>query len=839
MDLLDDIVKEFLIESYENLDRLDQDLMALEDVPDDRNRLSSVFRAIHTIKGTSGFLAFNKLEHVTHVGESLLVMLRDGKMRLNNVIANGLLAMVDAVRKIMASIESGQGEGDTDYTELVATLERLQVTGGVEVTAEAPAPTETERVTQILEMVAQQVEIMTEIPSSPAVSVQEVVTTKKPRATTRRRKKSGKDSECGASTAVMELPPKSAWDAESIAKQHEAPVAIAPAQRPAVLSESEIHVTNEPLHHDLNHDTVAKNGPSNEGDALERGQPSSVSDSTIRIDVTLLDRLMNLVGELVLARNQILQYSRSTEDASLIAASQRLNLITTELQEGVMKTRMQPIQNVWAKLPRVVRDLSMTCKKKVQVKMEGADTELDKTILEAIRDPLTHIVRNSVDHGIESPEVREAKGKPAEGTLLLRAFHEGGQVNIEIRDDGGGINLARVKEKGISQNLITPDQAAAMSDRELMNLILLPGFSTAAAVTNVSGRGVGMDVVKTNVEKIGGTLEIYSDFGVGTTLRIKIPLTLAIVPALMVTAGQERYAIPQNSLVELVRLEGDRARRDIEHIHEAPVYRLRGNLLPLLYLDEQLQLRPARSGVELSQESVVNIVVLNAEDRQFGLVVDEINDTEEIVVKPLGPHLKEITSYAGVTIMGDGTVSLILDVLGIAKRAHIVTSSRDRHKSQVAAKEPSADSMKHTLLLLGLGETQRMAIPLSLVSRLEELPKKSIEWADGKQVVQYSGQIMPLIHLGESLCIGHTEDHTLDNLQVVVYSENGRSVGLVVDRILDIVETTLTMQQTGRRPGVLGSSVIQNRVTDVLDIHNLILATDQDFFTPPPTTLAI
>ena len=838
MDLLDDIVKEFLIESYENLDRLDQDLMALEDVPDDRNRLSSVFRAIHTIKGTSGFLAFNKLEHVTHVGESLLVMLRDGKLRLNNVIANGLLAMVDAVRKIMASIEAGQGEGDADYSELVATLERLQVTGGVETAAEVDGPTETERASQVLEMIAQQVEMMSEIGTQADTTLKESRPAKKARKTTGRRKKGSKQSETSSNTAVMELPSASAETLEATVSRHEAAAHVT-APRTATVVEADSPAIHEAVHHDATHDVGAKIPSGNDGDALEKGQGTSVSDSTIRIDVTLLDRLMNLVGELVLARNQILQYSRSTEDASLIAASQRLNLITTELQEGVMKTRMQPIQNVWAKLPRVVRDLSMTCRKKVQVKMEGADTELDKTILEAIRDPLTHIVRNSVDHGIESPEVREAKGKPAEGTLLLRAFHEGGQVNIEISDDGGGINLTRVKEKGISQGLITADQAAAMSERELMNLILLPGFSTAAAVTNVSGRGVGMDVVKTNVEKIGGTLDIHSNFGEGTTLRIKIPLTLAIVPALMVTADKERYAIPQNSLVELVRLEGDRARKDIEHIHDAPVYRLRGNLLPLLYLDEQLQLRPARSGVELSQESVVNIVVLNAEDRQFGLVVDEINDTEEIVVKPLGPHLKEITSYAGVTIMGDGTVSLILDVLGIAKRAHIVTASRDRHKTQVAAKEQSADCLKHTLLLLGLGETQRMAIPLSLVSRLEELPTRSIEWADGKQVVQYSGQIMPLIHLGDSLVMGHINDQSLENLQVVVYSENGRSVGLVVDRILDIVETTLTMQQTGKRPGVLGSAVIQNRVTDVLDIHNLILSSDQDFFSPPPTTLAI
>jgi two-component system, chemotaxis family, sensor kinase CheA len=541
----------------------------------------------------------------------------------------------------------------------------------------------------------------------------------------------------------------------------------------------------------------------------------------------------------VLTRNQILQCSHATEDASLIAASQRLNLITTELQEGVMKTRMQPIQNAWAKLPRVVRDLSVTCGKKVQVKMEGAETELDKTILEAIRDPLTHIVRNSVDHGIEAPAVRAAKGKPSEGTLLLRAFHESGQVIIEISDDGGGINLTRVKEKALSQGLITTDQASAMSDRELMSLILLPGFSTAAAVTNVSGRGVGMDVVKTNVEKIGGTLDIHSVYGQGTTLRIKIPLTLAIVPALMVTCSRDKYAIPQTNLVELVRLEGDRVQREIEHIHNAPVYRLRGNLLPLLYLDEQLQLRPARSGAELRQDSAVNIVVLNAEERQFGLVVDEINDTQEIVVKPLGPHLKDISCYAGVTIMGDGTVSLILDVIGVAKQARVISANRDRLKSQAGTKEQASGDAKQTLLLMGMGESQLMAIPLSLVARLEEIPVSSIERADGQQVVQYGGQIMPLIQLGEILNLPSKARDDQRNLQVIVYAENGRSVGLVVDRILDIVETTLTIQHSGKRMGVLGSAVIQNRVTDLLDIHNLILSTNQDFFSAPTPVLAI
>jgi len=811
MDLTDDIVKEFLVESNENLDRLDQDLMALEESPDDRDKLSSVFRAIHTIKGTSGFLAFPKLEHVTHVGESLLVLLRDGKLRLNGVIANGLLALVDAVRQIMANIESGQGEGDADYADLVATLDHLQVTGGVETPRTTLNETAAQRTTDVLETIAAQVETLVKMETDAQTIAVAPIAASRPNDT-------------------LVTPPAPTATLPNTTK-------TADRRRGA---DHRVTVDHEPGDSDKGQSQSQRATDVSDAPIRQRAT-DAMTDSTIRIDVALLDKLMNLVGELVLVRNQILQYSRTTEDAALVAASQRLNLITSELQEGVMKTRMQPIQNVWAKLPRIVRDLSPQCGKKVQVKMEGAETELDKTILEAIKDPLMHIVRNSVDHGIETPEIREAQGKPAEGTLLLRASHEGGQVIIEISDDGAGIHLDRVKQKAINQGLITSDQASSMSERELMNLILLPGFSTAAAVTNVSGRGVGMDVVKTNVEKIGGTLDIHSVFGQGMTLRIKIPLTLAIVPALMVTCGEDVYAIPQNNLVELVRLEGERVQREIEHIHGVPVYRRRGNILPLLYLDEQLQLRPARTGAELRQDGVINIVVLNAENRLFGLVVNQINDTQEIVVKPLRQNLKEISTYAGATIMGDGTVALILDVIGFAKRAKVLSEVRDRHVSQLITKEQTIGESKQTLLLFGLGENQRMAIPLSLVTRLEEISISSVEKADNQQVVQYGGKIMTLINLGDVLNSKPSDGNGTTTLQVVVYSENGRSVGLVVDRILDIVETTLTIQHPGKRLGILGSAVIQNRVTDLLDIHNLLLSTHQDLFAPSaaPTALAV
>ncbi len=538
-----------------------------------------------------------------------------------------------------------------------------------------------------------------------------------------------------------------------------------------------------------------------------------MADSSVRIDVHLLDKLMNLVGELVLARNQIMQFSQETEDPGLAAASQRVNLITTELQEGVMKTRMQPIRNAWSKLPRVVRDLSQTCGKQIQVQMEGADTELDKTILEAIKDPLTHIVRNSVDHGIESPEDRVSAGKSAEGTLLLRAYHEGGQVIIEIVDDGGGINVDRVRDKAVEKELVTAEQAMAMTDREAAQLILLPGFSTAPKVTNVSGRGVGMDVVKTNVEKIGGTLDIQSVSGQGTTLRIKIPLTLAIVPALVVTCEEGRYCIPQVSLLELVRLEGDRVRKEIELLHSVPVYRLRGQLLPLVYLDEELGLHPQRTDEERHNVEAVNIVVLQAEDRQFGLVVHSINDTQEIVVKPLGQYVKCLGVYAGSTIMGDGSVSLILDVIGIAQQSSVLTEHANRQLIDKGNSASERTTSKESYLVVDTGDDTRAAVPLSEVSRLEEIAASAIERSGHQQVVQYRDAIMPLVSLAD---YGHSGDAD-GNMSLVVYNANGRNVGVVVGNIVDIV--------TDDAQGADGTNdqhrIIAGRVTRIVNLGEI------------------
>jgi two-component system chemotaxis sensor kinase CheA len=765
----DDIVKEFLVESYENLDRLDRDLITLEKNPNDREVLGSIFRTIHTIKGTSGFLAFNKLGAVAHVGESLLGLLRDGQKALDQDITNALLAMVDVVRQMLASIEATGVEGERDDDGLISRLTRLQEgLGAPEKSTGASVP--------------ERAYAAVGLPSSIGDILMQ---------------------QAGVTSGQIQL---------AAEKQKEGD----PRRLGEILVE---HGAARPA------DVVG----ALRVQQAARGQ--SASDSTLRLDVALLDQLMNLVGELVLARNQILQYANRTEESGLLATSQRLNLITTELQEGVMKTRMQPIGNIWSKLPRTVRDLALGCGKRVRVEMEGKEIELDKTLIEAIKDPLTHIVRNSVDHGIERPEVRQAAGKDPEGRLSLRAFHAGGQVNIEISDDGAGLDQERIRNKAVQKGLVSADQAARLSDREIVNLVLLPGFSTAETVTNVSGRGVGMDVVKTHIEKIGGTVDLQSKPGQGVMVRMKIPLTLAIIPALIVTSGGECYAVPQVNLLELAGMNGEQARKAIETIHGSPVYRLRGRLLPLVRLKNVLQTTGTGVAGSLSLHSGrINIVVLEAEGRQFGLVVDEINNTEEIVVKPLSKHLKSISVYAGATIMGDGKVALILDVLGVAQCSKILAEGRERLLDDNVEAVAEAANGKQKLVLFAGPAGARMAVPLQLLARLENIPGGQVERSGNQWVTQYRGQILPLIRVSHALeerrHLLPSEDRlslpTADMLQVLVLESERQSFGLVVNEILDIVESTLQPQSPATRPGVLHSSVIAERVTELLDVPALL-----------------
>jgi two-component system, chemotaxis family, sensor kinase CheA len=700
---MDEAVGEFLAESRENLDQVDRDLVALESDPSASDTLARVFRAIHTIKGTCGFLGYSKLESVTHAGEGLLSRLRDREMAFTREIADALLAMVDAVRRMLASIQATGGDGDEDHSRVVADLLRLQ-----------------------------------------------------------ERKAAGS-----------------------------APSAAEPAG------------------------------------GLRVGAQASVG---IRVDVDLLDRLMTLVGELVLTRNQILQLAAARRERALITASQRLNLITAELQEGVMRTRMQPLLNLGSRLPRHVRDLAAACGKKVRIEMEGMETELDRSILEAIKDPLTHLVRNAIDHGIEDPAAREAAGKHPCGVISLRARHEGGQVHITLSDDGAGVDEASIRDAAIRRGLVTAAQAERLRGSEALNLIFMPGLSTARQVTSVSGRGVGMDVVRTNIERIGGAVVVRSEKGKGSSFEINLPLTLAIVPALIVRAGSERYALPQSSLLELVRLEGKLARSGIETIQDAPVHRLRGNLVPIVYLGRELGALP-RSARSLPGDGAVSIVVLRAEGAVFGLVVDGIDDTQEIVVKPLGRHLRKIPAFAGATILGDGGVALILDVSGLAQRARVIGSGRARAAVPATiAEAPSAAPIeRRTLLLFEASDGGRMALPLSSVARLEEFPRDAVERIGSREVVQYRSEILPLLRISR-ISGASKEAGDRGPLHVVVWSDGGRSAGLVVDRIHDIVEEPLEIRIPGGAPGVAGSAIIQQRITEVLDLSGLLGSQDPALF---------
>ncbi len=727
---IDELLGEFLVESYENLDRLDGELLSLEDDPGNGETLSSIFRTIHTIKGTCGFLDLDRLQAVTHVGENLLSSLREGALGINDAISNALLELVDAVREMLVHLEQHGVEGDETYAPLIERLESLNsVDESVSEPAESAAPT----------------------PSEP--------------------------------------------------EDDDTPASAAPAPEAT---------TTEP--------GVTATDPGTDG--------SAIASATIRVPVQQLDQLMNVAGELVLARNQILQIAANSEDPATVSTSQRLNLITTELQERIMKVRMQPIGSIWQKYPRVVRDLSRTCAKSIELTMIGTETELDKTLLEAIKDPLMHILRNAADHGIEEPAAREAVGKPGKGNLTLRAYHESGQVNIEIEDDGKGIPPDVLKAKALGLGLITPDEAANMSDRQAVHLIFHAGLSTASAVTNVSGRGVGMDVVRSNIEKIGGSVEVTSTPGLGTKIRIKIPLTLAIIPALIVTSAGDRYAIPQVNLVELVRLEGKEALAKIEDLNGCQIYRLRGELLPLVFLNDTLQVSDATDSdgeLEREDDPVRNIIVVRADDQLLGIVVDEINDTEEIVVKPLDQQIKSSQVFAGTTILGDGHVALIIDVLGIAQRENVLREGRGDMQQDDTDEGDGAPTVE-SFLIVRPCEGRRLAIELGEVDRLEEFANESIEQSGSLEVVQYRGDVMPVFRLSEVLGLGSDDRSEPDTATAatVVRTTAGRSVGLIVDAITDIVETRGAKRRPLQDRGLSASIVIDGHVTDILDVDALI-----------------
>jgi two-component system, chemotaxis family, sensor kinase CheA len=811
-----ELLREFLNESWDNLEQLDRDFVELEQKPGDMQIITRIFRVIHTMKGCSGLLGYRTLEEISHYAEDILSQMREGTRPVEERVITKLLKVADVLKEILQVVEKTQAEGDKDQTPLIEELKAIASESKPQAqskpTKSAPTPPAT-KTTSIEGARSWQVTIFLDdeekMPSVRGLVVAE------------RLAGLGK---------IEDLIPDVRNDEEL--HSGEGLVAILSTTQTqeiiqnAAMGTSVQSVTVEPFE-EISVQSVTPVAGETQGvvqqELPETGQPETGTrvleraEKVIRVDIEIIDQLMNLVGELVLSRNQIMQFSHSIENTAFSSACHRISLVTSELQEKVMKTRMQPIANVFNRFPRMIRDLAADFGKQVDLRINGKETELDRTLIEAIKDPMVHLLRNSMDHGIESPEERQRKGKPACGNLLISAFHENGQVNIVVKDDGAGVDTIRVKEIALKRGLISQPQVETMSDREAMNLIFMPGFSTAKAVTNVSGRGVGMDVVRTNIEKIGGTVEIQSEKGLGTTITVKIPLTLAIIPALLVTAGGQRFAIPQVSLFELVCLEGDQIHQEIENVRNVEVFRLRGELLPLIRLQEVLGLSPNGQ-----TQDTLYIVVLRAGSGQVGLIIDQVHDTEEIVVKPLSRHVKQLAAFAGATILGDGQVALILDVQGLVTLGGVQSEQIDRDLVEARDHTQTRFDDTQSTLLFRLGAEDQYAIPLGLVNRLEEIDKAGIEVASGQEVIQYRGDVLPLIRPEKYLQTSvQTSQQT--TLPVIVFVFEDKQAGLVVSEILDItdIKTEFSRTNVGGN-GILGTAIFDGKTTQFVDIYRIL-----------------
>jgi two-component system chemotaxis sensor kinase CheA len=724
---MDDLLREFLTETNESLDRVDAELVRFEQEPNNSNILGNIFRLVHTIKGTCGFLGLPRLGALAHAAETLIGKFRDG-MPVTTESVTLVLSTIDRIKTILEEIEAQQREPAGNDADLIAPLNRL---------------------TQFEEMRPQR-----------AVN---------------------------AEKAARPQPAAGVEDAK--------PSTPAPDRRLADKS--------------LADKSLAERSDEERVDRL--------ANHSIRVHVDTLDQLMTTVSELVLTRNQLLEIVRRHEDSDFNVPLQRLSSVTAELQEGVMKTRMQPIGNAWQKLPRIVRDLATELGKLIEIEMHGGETEIDRQVLELVKDPFTHLIRNCADHGIESPAERRAAGKPPKGTIRLAARHQGGHVIIEIGDDGRGLDVARIRARAIEQGFASEAEIATKSEAEICDLIFAPGFSTATHVTSISGRGVGMDVVRANMEQIGGTVDLKSAPGAGTTFIIKIPLTLAIVSALIVEAAGERLAIPQLSVLELVRA-GSSGEHRIERIKDTPVLRLRDKLLPLINLKEILRLGDSEGDHGF-------VVVAQVGSHVFGIVVDGVFHTEEIVIKPMSSKLRHIAAFSGTTILGDGTVIMIIDPNGIAQALGRATPLAPVENSKVEDGEKSGNEELTPLLVFRAGSQQPKAVLLSLVSRLEEIDCSRIENSDGGHLVQYREQLMPLLRINTQT------DVKQDGAQpILVFSDQDRSMGLVVDEIIDIVEQPLDIEVASERPGVLGYAVVKGSATEIIDIGHYLPQAFADWF---------
>ena len=753
----DDILVEFIIEAREILDQLDLDFVQLEITPEDKKLVGNIFRAMHTLKGSSGFFAFKRLEKVSHAGESLLGKIRDGQLTLDKQKATILLSALDCLRSIIEGVEATQTEPSGDDSALVDQLLALASGKSVDALATPSAAPLPEKAPQ-----APPPEV-----KAPEIQPQEAQT---PNPAT-------------AETSKAE-PPK-----------------ITPITLSADDTESTEQVwAPDPADPVKNQEIVAP----------------------VKVNLELLDKLMNLVSEMVLARNRLLPFTNQFSDHDFSSAVRVIDLLTLELQERMMKTRMQPISQVWSKFPRLIRDVSNECGKNVTFIQEGAETELDRTLLDAIRDPLVHIIRNCIDHGVEIPGDRRALGKPESGKVLLRASHENGMVVIEIADDGAGVNYDLVRQKAVEKGLVSPQQAISLNDLQLLEFIFLPGFSTKAQVTNLSGRGVGMDVVKTNISNIGGSIDIDSRRGVGTTIRLKIPLTLAIMPALFVRCGNEPYAIPQNSILEMVRLELSSDGTGLEDFYGTPVFRLRNQLVPLLFLNHQLDVNHDAP----LPNAILNIAILQSSGIRFGLVVDEVLNMQEVVVKPLGPLLKGVDNFAGATILGNGHVALILDIDGMAMQSGMVAKIQSRPLNPSFTPDKVYEE-EGAMLLFELAGQPRLAIHLENVERLEMISPKQVQRNGNRDVIQYGNHIMHLLHLNHYI-EGASQDKTPlaeeSVIPVIVHYANDIPIGLVVSQVHDIIHVSKNLQEANPpQKGLLGCVPLGDQVINVIDIQEILM----------------
>ncbi|MCU0710680.1 MAG: chemotaxis protein CheW [Pirellula sp.] len=781
----DELVNEFVVESAAHLAEVEGQLLAIEAAGEncDPELVNTVFRAVHSVKGAAGFLSLTVINSLSHSLENVLNLIRNRELVPNSHIVNALLRAADQLFSLVNNVETSN---EVDVSHLVAELEAI-ASGQEDVTQ--IVSDHHENFEAIQEQISSAIgdQSFGDMAAYSPAGVEQLLDDQ-----------SSSDSESPINSSVFEAPTIDP---------------IAPVIQPTPSVKRDAKKEQNPMD--------KSKVKSNSDGSVSKPKPA---DSIVRVNVAILDRLMNLAGELVLSRNQLISAVSQGLKEGFEAIAARVDQVTSELQETIMQTRMQPIGSVFGRFPRVVRDLSAKLGKECSLEIEGDEVEVDKTIVEAMGDPLTHLVRNSVDHGIETPDRRRAAGKVETGTVRLRAFHQAGKVCIRIEDDGAGMDPVKLKTKAIEKGIISVEQAALMTENEAYRLIFAPGFSTAAQVTDVSGRGVGMDVVKTNIEQLGGTVDIESEVGKGSAVHITLPLTLAIVPSMIIGCAGERYAVPQANIVELVRVPEGEMQQRIGVVQGAEVLRLRGALLPLVRLDRTLKLRAANSK---DRPSSANILVLETGQIRYGLLVDSLFDNEEIVVKPLGKHVRDLGYLAGATILGDGYVALILDVMGIAMQCNLRSIEAQSNKAEEVIEH--GDEV-HRLLLFTNHESELFAVPMAMVARIERVSSSDLSVVGSQNLLIYRGQSLPILRLEQNIS-ARAPDEEQEKVFVVVFRVQDREIGLVAPALRDIRDIQMKIDaKTLREPGVLGTTVVDNTTTRILDPLELVRIKYSEWF---------